>query len=261
MMAQRWAHLMWLPPISWKVQRMNGKTTELSASSRSVHLIEKVVSGLLCLMAVNLLMVLVSGGYRLNLRFARIAVYSLNGPLLLFLILAMATIVLRARRRGIPASTSLRGPLLLFLGVVSVYSLNGRAFPAGDTIPASYLPLSLLREFDFDLDEFPFLYEGEMPWFVQRINGRIVSGYPPWAGVMAIPVYLLPVLGGLSAQSPWIHDLEKLSATLITALSVVLLLFALRRLTNEKVAWFIALVYAFGTSSFSSSSQALWQHG
>ena len=71
----------------------------------------------------------------------------------------------------------------------------------------------------------------------------------------------LPVLGGLSAQSPWIHDLEKLSATLITALSVVLLLFTMRRLTNEKIAWCIAIVYAFGTSSFSSSSQALWQHG
>ena len=100
-----------------------------------------------------------------------------------------------------------------------------------------------------------------MPWFVQRINGRIVSAYPPWAGVLALPVYLLPVLGGLSAQSPWIHDLEKLSATLITALSVVLLLSTMRRLTNEKIAWCIAIVYAFGTSSFSSSSQALWQHG
>jgi hypothetical protein len=55
--------------------------------------------------------------------------------------------------------------------------------------------------------------------------------------------------------------LEKLSATLITALSVVLLLFTLRRLTNEKIAWYLAIVYAFATSSFSSSSQALWQHG
>jgi Dolichyl-phosphate-mannose-protein mannosyltransferase len=261
MIAQRWTRLMQLSPISWKVQQMNSKTTALPANFRSVHFLEMVAIGLLCLSAVNLLMVLVTGGYRLNLRFARIAAYSLDGPLLLFLILAMATIMLRARRRGIPVSISLRGPLLLFLGVVFVYSLNGRALPAGDTIPASYLPLSLLREFDFDLDEFPFLYEGEMPWFVQRINGRIASAYPPWAGVMAIPVYLLPVLGGLSAQSPWIHDLEKLSATLITALSVVLLLFTLRRLTTEKIAWYIAIVYAFATSSFSSSSQALWQHG
>jgi Dolichyl-phosphate-mannose-protein mannosyltransferase len=244
-----------------QAQQLNGKTTELSVYSRITHLLEQVVIGLLFLAAVNLLMVLVTGGYRLNLRFARIAAYNLDGPLLLFLIMAMATIILRARRRGTPVSSSLRGVLLLFLGVVFVYSLNGRTLTAGDTIPASYLPLSLMREFDFDLDEFPFLYEGEMPWYLQRINGRIVSAYPPWAGLLAVPVYLLPALGGLAAQSPWIHDLEKLAATLITALSVVLLMFTLRQLTNEKIAWLIAIVYAFGTSSFSSSSQALWQHG
>ena len=203
----------------------------------TVGVIEKVVIGLFVCAAINLLILLITGGYRANLGLVRIAADTLDGPLLLFLIMAMATIMLSARRRGIPVSSSLRSPLLLFFGVVFIYSLNGRALTAGDTIPASYLPLSLLHEFDFDLDEFPFLYEGEMPWFLQRINGRIVSAYPPWAGVLAIPVYLLPVIGGLSAQSAWIHDLEKLSATLITALSVVLLLSTMRRLTNEKIAW------------------------
>ncbi len=213
------------------------------------------------LATVNLLAVLLTGGYRLDLGLVRVAGVHLQGPLLLFLLAAMATVWLRAKRRGIPASMRWRSPVLLFLGVVFMYSLNGKALTAGDTIPASYMPLSLLREFDFDLDEFRFLYDGEMPWFLQRIDGRIVSAYPPWAGVLALPVYLLPVIGGLSAPSPWIHDLEKLSATLITALSVVVLLFTMRRLTSEKIAWLIAIVYAFGTSSFSSSSQALWQHG
>ena len=224
-------------------------------------MLEKIVIGLLVLTTINLLTVLVTGGYRADLVLVRIAADNLNGPLLLFLMCAMATIWCRAQRRGIPASITLRDPWVLLLAVVLVYSANGKPLTAGDTIPASYLPLSLMREFDFDLDEFPFLYEGEMPWFVQRINGRIVSAYPPWAGLLAVPVYLLPVLGGLSPPSPWIHDLEKLSATLITALSVVLLLFTLRRLTSERIAWLIAIVYAFATSSFSSSSQALWQHG
>jgi hypothetical protein len=173
----------------------------------------------------------------------------------------MALVWLHAGKQGIPSTMRWRSPFLLFLGIVFVYSLNGRPLTAGDTIPASYVPLSLLREFDFDLDEFTFLYEDGMPWFLQRINGRVVSAYPPWAGVLATPVYLLPVLGGLTAPSPWIHDLEKFAATLITALSVVLLLCTMHRLTNEKIAWLIAVVYAFGTSSFSSSSQALWQHG
>jgi hypothetical protein len=243
------------------VQGRHEKAAELWKSFHSIHLVDKVVIGLLCVAAVNLLVVLVTRGYRVNLGVVRIAAYNLDGPLLLFLILAMATIWVHARRRRKPASIILRDPWLLFLVVVLVYSLNGRALTAGDTIPASYLPLSLVREFDFDLDEFPFLYAGDMPWFLQRIDGRVVSAYPPWAGVLAVPVYLLPVLGGLPSQSPWIHDLEKLSATLITALSVVLLLFTLRLLTTEKIAWSIAVVYAFGTSSFSSSSQALWQHG
>jgi hypothetical protein len=259
--APRQAHSQQLLPISWKVLQMNAGMSEESANFRMMYVIEQVVIGLLALASMNLLMVFATGGYRLDLGLVRIAADDLNGPLLLFLMCAMATIWLRGRRRGIPAAITLRGPLPLFLVVVFIYNLNGRALTAGDTIPASYLPLSLVREFDFDLDEFPFLYEGEMPWFVQRINDRIVSAYPPWAGVLAVPVYLLPVLGGLSPQSPWVQDLAKLSATLITALSVLLLLFTLRRLTNDKIAWSIAMVYAFATSSFSSSSQALWQHG
>jgi hypothetical protein len=56
-------------------------------------------------------------------------------------------------------------------------------------------------------------------------------------------------------------DLEKRAAMLITAVSVIVLFFALHRVTAHKTAWFIAMIYAFGTSSFSTSGQALWQHG
>ncbi len=48
---------------------------------------------------------------------------------------------------------------------------------------------------------------------------------------------------------------------MITALSVIVLLYTLRRLTHEHIAWVISLVYAVGTSSLSTSSQALFQHG
>src|SRR5262249_9119422 len=62
-------------------------------------------------------------------------------------------------------------------------------------------------------------------------------------------------------QTHLLIELEKVSATLITAMSVVILFLALRRLTRENIAWGIAVVYAFGTSNFSTSSQALFQHG
>jgi hypothetical protein len=119
------------------------------------------VTACFCVATINLLAVLVTGGYRLHLGPIRVAALHLQGPLLLFLVTAMATVWLRSKRWGSTAAVRWQSPLSLFLGVVFIYSLNGRALTAGgDSIPATYLPLSLLRELDFDLDEFPFLYEG-----------------------------------------------------------------------------------------------------
>jgi hypothetical protein len=55
--------------------------------------------------------------------------------------------------------------------------------------------------------------------------------------------------------------MEKLSASIIASLSVVLLWLVLRRITSAGVALVLALAYAFGTQTWSTSSQALWQHG
>ena len=66
------------------------------------------------LAVINLLIVLATGGYRANLDPVRIAADNLNGPLLLFLILGMATIWLRARERGIPASDCPKEPLYCY---------------------------------------------------------------------------------------------------------------------------------------------------
>jgi Dolichyl-phosphate-mannose-protein mannosyltransferase len=240
---------------------MNAWEGKSSSNAGRTHWRENLVIVFLAVAAINLGFVLLTGGYAFALGRLRFSAHHIEGPLLLLLSAAMAAVWLREKRRGIPVPKRLRSPLLLFLAAVFIYNLNGRLIGAGDTIPASYMPLSILREFDFDLDEFPFLHETGFPFFLLRINERVISAYPPWAGVLALPVYLLSVVGGLSSQSPLIHDLQKLSASLITALSVLLLLLGLRRLTTEKIAWFIAIVYAFGTSSFSSSSQALWQHG
>ena len=171
---------------------------------------------------------------------------------------------LRDRRRSITS-------VGLFLTVVLIYSANGRVIDAGDTVPASYLPISILREFNFNLDEFSFLYDengrrrytfvGDLPFFLRYRDGHYLSVYPPGPALLALPVYVIPVIGGMPATSAWIPRLEKLSATLITALSVLFLLWTLRGLTAERWALMIASVYAFGTSSLSISSQALWQHG
>ena len=233
-------------------------------SFRDPHrsLLEKTVAILFGLAAANLCVVFfVQGGYEFSVGPILVHARYVLKSLLLCLALALAKAWFDGMRTGRSLSESLRSPLLLFLLTILIYSLNDRALGTGDTIPARYLPLSLVRELDFDLDEFPFLYESKLPYFLTSSYGHIISAYPPWTGVLALPVYLGPALLGVDPTSLLMEDLEKRAAMLMTAVSVVVLFFALRRVTFEKNAWFIAVIYAFGTSSFSTSSQALWQHG
>lgn len=164
------------------------------------------------------------------------------------------------------------GPsVLIFLAVLTAYLANGRTIGAGDTLPAAYLPWSLLQQGNFDLDEFRILHDESavriyplldgIPYYLQYRNGHYFSAYTPGPGVLALPVYLVPVVLGVKADSAWAGRLEKLSAAIITALSVVFLFWALRGVTRPGWALVIALVYALGTSSLSMSSQGLWQHG
>lgn len=160
--------------------------------------------------------------------------------------------------------------LLLFLAVVSVYLANGRTIGSGDTLPARYLPYSFLHERNADLDEFPFLYDERalrnapvldgVPYYLHHRQGHYVSAYSPGPAMLALPIYAGPVLAGAPAAS-WAAPLEKLSAAAITALSVVCLFWALVGLVERGWALGIAVIYAFGTSSWSVSGQALWQHG
>ena len=194
--------------------------------------------------------------------------------------LTMAVLFYAASRDSLP-SLAEGGPrrvekrpwmasLLLFLSVVAVYLANGRTIGSGDTLPARYLPFSILRAHDADLDEFPVLYDEAarqgfplldgLPYFLHYRHGHYLSAYSPGAAILALPVYAWPVLAGASAAA-WATQLEKLAAVVITALSVVCLFWALTGLVARRWALGIAAIYAFGTSSWSVSSQALWQHG
>ena len=77
--------------------------------------------------------------------------------------------------------------LWLLLSVVLIYLANGRTIGSADTLPARYLPFSLVRELDFDLDEYTYLYDESarrsyplwrgMPYFLRYHNGHYLSTY------------------------------------------------------------------------------------
>jgi hypothetical protein len=153
---------------------------------------------------------------------------------------------------------------VLFAVVLAVYMANGRTIWSWDTLAARYLPIGILRHGTFYLDEFPALYAGHPQWekaILRPIGGHYVSFYPVGAPLVAAPFYAPAVLHGLSRVDAQAEALEKISAAAIVSLSVAFLYLALLHLTSRGVALGLAIAYAFGTSSFSVSSQALWQHG
>jgi len=149
-----------------------------------------------------------------------------------------------------------------FLVLVSlvVYLSTGLLHVTPDTVPARYLPVSFLREGHFYLDPFPEVIEGE-PYYVKRVEGRHISRYSVVPALFAAPIYAPVVWSGSELTPRKLAGLEKLSAAILTSLSVGLVFLAVRRAASARLAWFATLAYAFGSGSFGTSSHGLWQHG
>lgn len=151
-----------------------------------------------------------------------------------------------------------------------LYLTNLRWSGGWDSLPARYLPFSILREGNFDLDEFDWLYAAERPYFLRPTpDGRWASTFPVATPLVVTPLYV-PAVRWLAARGIDDGDarfrlvammMERLGAAVTTAVSVSLVLLALCTLTSLHTAAAIALVYGVGTSTWAISSQALWQHG
>ncbi len=165
----------------------------------------------------------------------------------------------------------LRASLLVGLCCLLVYNANGRAISAGDTYPARYLPFAIWRYHTVLLDPVAPLTaqgrDGAAFWMVPVPGGHVISQYPVVLPVLLAPLYL-PAAGLLHVEG-WTDGrldhvarvMEKLSASLLAALSAALLYLLLRRRTAAPAALLLTLAYAFGTTTWVISSQALWQHG
>lgn len=179
-----------------------------------------------------------------------------------------------------------RAALLLFLVCLLVYNANLRGIGAGDSLAARYLPLGIWRYRTLQLDPIARLaahghawreswskplgegtfFEPWAYWIAPTRDHHLAAFYPIVAPVVVTPLYL-PAVVYLHAKGwePWRVDwvaavMEKLSASLLAALAVVLVYRLLRR---DAGAWALplAIAFAFGTNTWMISSQALWQHG
>ncbi|HEV8253546.1 MAG TPA: hypothetical protein VGQ78_02220 [Vicinamibacteria bacterium] len=142
----------------------------------------------------------------------------------------------------------------LALVLALLLSSNGRPIGAGDTRPTERVAASLVQEHDFDLDEYP---EVEPP-FAREVAGHRVSVYPVLSAVMAAPVFA--AAGAAFALDETGSALAgKVAASLFSALAGAVFFLVLARRHPLAQARWTALVFALGTTIW-STSQALWQH-
>jgi hypothetical protein len=155
---------------------------------------------------------------------------------------------------------------LLFILVYIVYNTVSRMTMSGDTNPAAFLPLALILHQTFYFDAFVGAGLGSgVAYAFPLVNGHYVSLFPVVTPVLITPIYFVSYLLYSVFSVPFdttsILVLAKTSATIIAALSCVFVYLAGKELFSKKIALFTTLVYAFATSTWSVSSQALWQHG
>jgi hypothetical protein len=164
--------------------------------------------------------------------------------------------------------------LCLFLLILIVYNLNFRPISSGDTVPASLFPFSVLEYHDIFFDHYvqDLRDMGTLTYFFWNMRGHSVSAYPIITPVLIIPLYVIPYMFLKAFGIPIdlssvyfiiaVNFMEKLSASIISALaSVFVYLSLMELLKNKKVSLLVALIFAFATNTWAVSGQALWQHG
>lgn len=168
---------------------------------------------------------------------------------------------------------------LLGLTFFLIFNANMRSIGAVDTYPARYLPLLIWKHHNLTLDRIaPLVAQGrEVPtevgktatafWMRKSPSGSVVSFYPIVTPMVVAPLYL-PAVAYLNDKGwdPQRVDhvariMEKLSASLMAALSAMLLYLLLRRRSPPATAVLLTTLYALGTTTWVVSSQALWMHG
>jgi hypothetical protein len=187
--------------------------------------------------------------------------------------------------------------ILIFFTCIYVYSSNKDVFIlSGDTTPNSLIGFNWLFNHTLNFDNFRngYLYGAikacgtecvgmNTPYFFKEApNGHLVSVYPAGSAIITFPLYfcffcylkLKILLHNLLFSTPFILPdiadpafetyritFEKLASNISTSLSVVIFYLCLNLKFNIPVALITSFIYAFATNTWTTSSQALWQHG
>jgi len=156
----------------------------------------------------------------------------------------------------------------LLLGIVLYLAYNvctGFGWISGDVFPASILPIALLTNhnvyFDFVASS---LSDPQISYAFPLVNGHYVSFFPIVTPVLVTPFYalsyFLAAISGVTTPNN-MYILAKCAASFLAALAGVLVYLTGKELFSKRIALLTTFIFAFATSTWSISSQALWQQG
>lgn len=157
--------------------------------------------------------------------------------------------------------------ILVFLISLGVYHANLRDNSGVDVVPPGYVAWSLIHEGNFDLTEHlsSFGYMGEyvipMGLVKRGAFGDWISKVPPGSAIMAVPFY--GVLSLVSKEMPEVTRMlavGKTAAATYCALATAIFFIIAARIVPGAAVWSTVL-FGFGTTVWSTASQALWTHG
>lgn len=161
--------------------------------------------------------------------------------------------------------------LILFLFIL--YFSNNAYVISGDAVPTTLLPWAILEEHTITLDDFTgfIITHWENHYFVVLKQGHLVSFYPIVTAILALPFYI-PAYVMIALSGRPIVDFSdsfifttgycmKFASVTMAVLGAIVLYLLLKRIFGERWAFVLSLIYGVCTSTWTISSQSLWQHG
>jgi hypothetical protein len=161
--------------------------------------------------------------------------------------------------------------IFLFTFVIHVFSPVTTSTDSAWTL---HLAASILREGNIDLDEYRNVIDLKLDYRLRVFHNHIYSYYPIATPLLVTPIvwiineayplfYPTDFYSYLARHTPDAHTakIEKLIASGIVALATLLTYLIARRYLGIINSLFLAFIFAFSTSMWSTASRALWQHG
>ena len=176
--------------------------------------------------------------------------------------------------------TNIKISCLIFFVTFIVY-FGSENCGSGDTKWVLYTTMSIIKEGNTDLDEYAQIISKNYDFTVEIIDGHVYNIFPVGISIISIP-FVYVIEGVTSGMLIFTHKhyngkkitfglneimkhsfprkLELFIASFISALTSVFI-YNILLIKNVRFPLLSVFIFAFCTSTWSTASRALWQHG